>query len=106
LRSITFIVETVSIKIPLAKIEKNGPNSPVRYPSRPFQPALKPILERFDFVKSSGFSPFPSLQRRRHIIARKKRAGPPSPEKPRHHSYQGERKNVLKNSQSDATNAK
>jgi len=34
-----------------------GPNSPVRYPPRSFQPALKPILERFDFVKFSGFSP-------------------------------------------------
>ena len=28
-------------------------NRAKRYPPRPFQPALKPILERFDFVKSS-----------------------------------------------------
>ena len=34
---------------------KNRPNSPVSYPSRPVQPALKPILESFDFVKFSGF---------------------------------------------------
>ena len=40
------------------KQQKTGPNSPVRYPSRPVQPALKPILERFDFVKSSRFSAF------------------------------------------------
>ena len=34
--------------------QKTGPNSPVRYPSRPFKTVLKPILERFDFVKLSG----------------------------------------------------
>ena len=36
-------------------IAKTGPNSPARYPLRPFPPALKPILERFVFVKLSGF---------------------------------------------------
>ena len=35
---------------------KTGPNIPVRYPSLAFSPALKSILERFDFVKLSGFS--------------------------------------------------
>ena len=38
------------------KIGKTVPNIPAHYPSSPFKPALKPILERFDFVKSSGFS--------------------------------------------------
>ena len=40
-----------------AKSTKTGLNSPEQHHSRPFQQALKPILERFDFVKLSGFSP-------------------------------------------------
>jgi hypothetical protein len=37
--------------------QKTGPNSPVQYHSPQIQQALKPILERFDFVKLSRFLP-------------------------------------------------
>jgi hypothetical protein len=38
------------------KQQKSGPNSPAQHHSYTFQPALKPILERFDFVKLSRFN--------------------------------------------------
>ena len=39
------------------KQQKTGPNAPVQHHSDAIQQALKPILERFDFVKLIGFSP-------------------------------------------------
>ena len=52
----SWILLTIVTPRQLFRLEqKTGPNSPVRYPSRPFTPALKPILERFDFVKFSRF---------------------------------------------------
>ena len=44
------------------KQQKSWPNSPVQHHSHIIQQALKPILERFDFVKLSGFSRRVSLQ--------------------------------------------
>ena len=39
-----------------AKKANTGSNSPAYYPAAQIQPVLKPILERFDFVKLKGFS--------------------------------------------------
>ena len=73
------------------KQQKSWPNSPVQHHSHIIQQALKPILERFDFVKSSRFSPvFAATMTRPKIRA--KSGGPAATGKPRHPIYQGDRK--------------
>ena len=60
------------------KTSKTGPNSSACYPSRSFQPALKPILERFEFVKLSRFSPLVTITPANNHY-KKKGKGLPSP---------------------------
>ena len=70
---------------PVAKNQqKTGANAPVQHHSDAIQQALKPILERFDFVKFSGFSPDFAAPRKKRRSCRHRTDPPPKlPRRPK-----------------------